>query len=101
MISDETWAVICPLFPPAKRRGRPPVARRVVVEAVVWRFRTGAPWRDLPERFGNWNTVTYNGRNVVERCFALAIQWGPWLTATTARHHPPRRRGHVGPHHLR
>ncbi|MBN6751901.1 transposase, partial [Micrococcus luteus] len=25
--------------------------------ATAWRFRTGAPWRDLPERFGNWNTI--------------------------------------------
>ena len=30
---------------------------RRVVEGVVWRFRTGAPWRDVPERFGNWNTI--------------------------------------------
>jgi len=29
----------------------------MVVEGVVWRFRTGSPWRDLPERFGAWNTV--------------------------------------------
>jgi transposase len=36
------------------------VDRRLVVEAVVWRFRTGAPWRDLPERFGNWNTIYRN-----------------------------------------
>jgi transposase len=31
-----------------------------VVEATAWRFRTGAPWRDLPERFGNWNTIYKN-----------------------------------------
>lgn len=28
-----------------------------MVEATAWRFRTGAPWRDVPERFGNWNTI--------------------------------------------
>lgn len=60
VVSDERWAVIGPLFPSAKPRGRPPVDRRVVVEAVVWRFRTGAPWRDLPERFGNGNTIYRN-----------------------------------------
>ncbi|MFJ9469776.1 IS5 family transposase [Streptomyces caniferus] len=38
-----------------KATRRPPVDRRTVVEATAWRFRTGAPWRDLPERFGNWN----------------------------------------------
>ncbi|MEU7435518.1 transposase [Streptomyces sioyaensis] len=56
MISDEAWAVLGPLFPAVKAAGRPPVDRRTVVEATAWRFRTGAPWRDLPEQFGNWNT---------------------------------------------
>ncbi|WP_425563730.1 transposase [Prauserella halophila] len=50
------WAVIGRLFPTAKATGRPPVDRRTVVEATAWRFRTGAPCRDMPERFGNWNT---------------------------------------------
>ncbi len=57
VISDETWAVLGPLFPVRKATGRRPVENRVVVEAVAWRYRTGAPWRDLPERFGKWNTV--------------------------------------------
>jgi transposase len=60
VISDETWAVIEGFFPPVKATGRPPVARRTVVEATGWRFRTGAPWRDLPERFGNSNTIYKN-----------------------------------------
>lgn len=58
--SDEMWAVLGPLLPGVKATGRPPVDRRVVVEATAWRFRTGAPWRDLPERFGNWNTIYKN-----------------------------------------
>ena len=32
----------------------------MVVEATAWRLRTGAPWRDMPERFGNWNPVYKN-----------------------------------------
>ena len=32
----------------------------MVVEATAWRYRTGAPWRDVPERFGNWNTIYKN-----------------------------------------
>ncbi len=60
VISDEAWAVIGPLFPKVKATGRPPVDRRTVVEATAWRFRTGAPWRDVPERFGNWNTIYKN-----------------------------------------
>uniref|UniRef100_UPI003F4991A8 transposase n=1 Tax=Streptomyces chartreusis TaxID=1969 RepID=UPI003F4991A8 len=39
---------------------RPPADRRTVVEATAWRCRTRAPWRDLPERFGNWNTSYKN-----------------------------------------
>lgn len=37
--------------------GRPFADHRLVVEAIVWRYRTGVPWRDLPERFGPWQTV--------------------------------------------
>jgi transposase len=39
---------------------RPPVDRRAVVEATAWRLRTGAPWRNVPERFRNWNTIYKN-----------------------------------------
>nr|WP_258064776.1 IS5 family transposase [Pseudoclavibacter sp. AY1H1] len=66
-ISDDVWAVIGPLFPPAKATGRPPVDRRVVVEATAWRYRTGAPWRDVPDRFGNWNTIYKNFSRWAER----------------------------------
>lgn len=60
VISDEVWAVIGPFFPTAQTTGRPPVDRRTVVEATAWRFRTGAPWQDTPEKFGNWNTLYKN-----------------------------------------
>ena len=30
---------------------------RLFVEAVIWKFRSGAPWRDLPERFGDWKNT--------------------------------------------
>lgn len=60
VISDETWSVIGPLFPAVKSTRRPPVERRVVVEATAWRFRTAAPWRDVLERFGNWTPIYKN-----------------------------------------
>ncbi|GAA1062023.1 IS5 family transposase [Agromyces bracchium] len=60
MISDEVWDVRGPVFPAAAATGRPPADRRLVVEAIAWHYRTGAPWRDTPERFGNWNTVYKN-----------------------------------------
>ncbi|CAL9363217.1 hypothetical protein SUDANB120_06619 (plasmid) [Streptomyces sp. enrichment culture] len=56
-ISDAAWAVIEPLLPPAGRaRGRWRDHRQVL-EGIVFKFRTGLPWRDLPERFGPWQTV--------------------------------------------
>lgn len=85
VISDEAWAVIGPMFPVVRATGRPPVDRRVVVEATAWRFRTGSPWRDVPERFGNWNTVYKNFNRwaaegvwvrVLERVQSLAHQRG-------------------------
>lgn len=84
-ISDETWAVIGPLFPLPKTTGRPPLERRAVVEATAWRYRTGAPWRDVPERFGNWNTIYKNFNRwseqgvwarVLEKVQSLAHQRG-------------------------
>jgi transposase len=56
-ISDETWAVLEPLFPRARGTGRPMMNMRSTVEGIAWRFRTGAPWRDVPERFGHWNSI--------------------------------------------
>ena len=56
-ISDEAWSVLAPFFPTWKGVGRPILDMRQVVEAIAWRFRTGSPWRDVPERFGNWNSI--------------------------------------------
>lgn len=62
VITDEIWAEIEEAFPPVSPTGRPPVDRRLIAEATAWHFRTGSAWRDLPERFGNWNTVFKNFR---------------------------------------
>ena len=57
-ISDETWEWIEPLLPDrTPRRGGRWREHRSMLEAMVWRFRVGAPWRDLPERYGPWQTV--------------------------------------------
>jgi transposase len=57
-ISDADWDRIKDLLPgrPGQHGG---VAKdnRLFIDAVLWIARTGAPWRDLPERFGAWNTV--------------------------------------------
>ena len=41
---------------PGKRgRGRPPEDNRNIINGILWRLPTGAPWRDVPEKYGNWN----------------------------------------------
>jgi transposase len=58
VISDAAWAFIALRLPcSAGRRGGQWHDHRQVLEAIAWRFRTGAPWRDLPERFGPWQTI--------------------------------------------
>jgi transposase len=57
-LTDEQFAKLAPLLPPEKpATGRPNKDHRTVLDAILWRLRTGAPWRDLPERFGPWETV--------------------------------------------
>ena len=57
-ISDELWDVIGPVLPSdVGRRGKRWADHRRVLEGIIWRFRVGAPWRDLPADFGPWQTV--------------------------------------------
>src|SRR5215471_21434420 len=57
-ISDESWERIKDLLPGRPGlRGRTAFDNRLFVDAILWIGKTGAPWRDLPERFGNWNSV--------------------------------------------
>jgi len=57
-ISDDQWILIEALLPgKSGDPGRTGRDNRSFVNAVVWIARTGAPWRDLPERFGPWDTV--------------------------------------------
>lgn len=57
-LTDEQWSRLRPLLPlPPQGRGRPRTDDRLIVEAILWRLTVGAPWRDLPQRFGSWQTV--------------------------------------------
>ncbi len=55
-LKDYQWDQIKDLFPVA-RTGRPGKDNRLVVDAILWMARTGAPWRQLPECFGSWKTI--------------------------------------------
>ena len=56
-ISEETWAGLEPLMPLPDGRSRPWSDHRLAVEGTAWKYWTGAPWRDVPEHFGKWNTI--------------------------------------------
>ncbi len=76
VLTDAMWARTGPMLPGrATDPGATAADNRRFVEAVLWRFRTGSPWRDLPERFGNWNNVFKRFRRwalsgVFERVFS-------------------------------
>jgi transposase len=55
-LTDREWTRLEPLLP-KRRTGRPPKNHRTILDALLWLAKTGAPWRDLPERFGPWRTV--------------------------------------------
>jgi transposase len=64
------------LLPPWASRGPPPGCRRRLIDGIRWRVRTGAPWRDVPARYGHWPTI-----------YGLLGRWqrdGTWQTILTA-----------------
>lgn len=70
-LMTKQWQAIEPLLPPAARRGHAWSDHRRVLNGIVWRLRTGAPWRDVPERYGPWQT-----------CYDRFVRWqrdGTWL----------------------
>lgn len=58
ILKDHQWERIAPHLPGKKSDpGRTGGDNRLFVEAILWVARVGSPWRDLPEIFGNWNSV--------------------------------------------
>lgn len=57
-LTDLQWERVQPLLPPEKpHTGRPNSDHRPMLNGMLWILRTGAPWRDLPERYGSWSSV--------------------------------------------
>ena len=67
-LTDQQWEQIALLLPPEKtnKPGRPSKDNRLMINAMVWMARSGAPWRDLPERYGPWKTVYSRFRKWIE-----------------------------------
>ena len=57
-LTDAQWYRLAPLLPSQRPSlGRPSKDHRTIINGILWVVRTGAPWRDLPERYGPWPTV--------------------------------------------
>ena len=57
-ITDQEWSQIEHIFPDQTgKQGRPAKNTRTTLNGIVWLARSGAPWRDLPERYGPWKSV--------------------------------------------
>ena len=96
-IPDDHWDRIKSLLP--GQPGDPGVTaadNRSFINAVLWVARTGAPWRDLPERFGNWNSAwrrfdRWARKGVWERVFRELqdpdLEW-MFIDSTVIRAHP-------------
>ena len=58
-ISDEEWERVRGLLPPERtgKPGRPSGDNRNTLNGILWITRSGAPWRDLPKRYGSWSTL--------------------------------------------
>ncbi len=92
-ISDADWERVRALLP---TRPGPAALDRMFLNAVLWVAKTGAPWRDLPERFGPWNSAwrrfdRWSRRGVWAGLFAALqdpdLEWLV-LDSTVIRAHP-------------
>lgn len=84
LLTDEQWARLAPCLPrDAGKAGRPFADHRRIVEGIIYRYRTGIPWRDLPrEAFGPWQTVGKRHRR-----WATDGTWDTALAQLTAQAH--------------
>ncbi len=103
MLTDTEWEQIEPLLPSNYgRRGHPFAESRRIVEGIIYRYRTGIAWRDLPrQEFGPWQTVWKRHRRyaadgtwdrVLAQVLARAdaakkIDWAVSVDATIMRAH--------------
>jgi transposase len=79
-LTESEWGRLEPLLPPEKpETGRTNKDHRQIINGILWRERTGAPWRDLPKRYGPWSTVysrfwRWREAGIWDRVFAAVQQ---------------------------
>ena len=82
-LTDQVFAGVWPLLPADSRRGKPWRDHRQVLGGILWKLHTGRPWRDVPGRFGPWQTCYGRLRRWPRdgtwprcgRCWPLAASW--------------------------
>ncbi|WP_428841812.1 IS5 family transposase [Gordonia polyisoprenivorans] len=102
VFTDEQWLLLEAVLPSSDGvRGRPFRDHRQVIEGIVYRARTGCPWRDLPAEFGPWQTVwkrhrRYSGDGTYDKILAAlaadadareVLEWTVSVDSTVARAH--------------
>lgn len=80
-LSDVEWAALSRFLPGSGTVGRPRSDDRVVLNGIVWKLRTGSAWRDVPERYGSWQTLYTRFRR-----WALDGTFSRMLRAVQAEH---------------
>jgi transposase len=79
-LTDEQWAKLEPLLPKEGGHwGRPREDNRRIVNGMIWILRSGAPWRDLPERYGPWKSIytrfyRWSRNGLLEKILAVLSQ---------------------------
>jgi len=56
-LTDAEWESLSPHLPSVITGGRPREDDRRVLNGIVWKIRSGAPWRDVPARYGSWKSI--------------------------------------------
>ena len=102
LLADDQWALIEDLLPARTgKRGRPFSDARAMIEGIIYRYRCGLAWRDVPSVFGPWQTIwTWHRRlvregtwdQVLARLLAMAdatghLDWAVSVDSTIARAH--------------
>ena len=61
-LTEAEWRILKGLLPVEREagkrgKGRPPEDNRNIINGILWRLRCGTAWRDVPEKYGNWNSI--------------------------------------------
>ncbi|EFM61172.1 transposase [Brucella sp. NF 2653] len=95
-LSESEWRVLKDLLPIEavnRGRGRRPEQNRAIINGILWRLHCGTPWRDVPPKYGNWNTIYRQFRRWSEAGVLGVVSSSllrSWLTVATIASTAPR-----------